>query len=133
MGQPYPTSKFPVPKQVRGISICSNQFNSVSHHPGWIDEFRIFNYSRTGTEIRRDMHTTLTGNEPGLWAYWNFDDIDPYLGSRTSSDFIAKDLSPNKYDLKFGGCAQCTDYFKGFMVRFRSFFLFFCFEFLSIG
>ena len=41
---------------------------------GLIDEVRVWNIVRTGTEIRATMGTPLQGNEPGLAGYWNFDD-----------------------------------------------------------
>ena len=41
---------------------------------GLIDEVRVWNIVRTGTEIRATMDTPLQGNEPGLAGYWNFDD-----------------------------------------------------------
>ena len=41
---------------------------------GLIDEVRVWNIVRTGTEIRAAMDTPLQGNEPGLAGYWNFDD-----------------------------------------------------------
>jgi hypothetical protein len=40
---------------------------------GAIDEIRIWNYARTQQEIQDSMYYSLTGNEPGLLAYWNFD------------------------------------------------------------
>jgi len=46
---------------------------------GYIDEVRIWNYPRTQEEIQDKMSTTLSGNEPGLNAYWNFDDENPWI------------------------------------------------------
>ena len=40
---------------------------------GQLDEVRIWNVTRTAQEIRTDRHCTLTGQEPGLAAYWTFD------------------------------------------------------------
>ena len=48
-----------------------------------LDEIRIWNRARPHEEIRSTMNAPLTGKEPGLAGYWNFDD-----GS-------ARDLSPN--------------------------------------
>ena len=45
----------------------NNYFN------GNIDEVRIWNDVRTKDEIRENMFQTLTGNETGLVAYYNFD------------------------------------------------------------
>ena len=40
---------------------------------GSMDEVRIWNYARSGAEILRDFHSRLTGTEPGLVGYWQFD------------------------------------------------------------
>lgn len=40
---------------------------------GSIDEVRIWNFARSGAEIFRDFHSRLTGSEPGLVGYWQFD------------------------------------------------------------
>ncbi len=45
---------------------------------GLIDELRIFNRSLTQEEIQANMHDTLTGSEPGLVAYWNFNGVNPW-------------------------------------------------------
>jgi len=41
---------------------------------GQIDEFRIWNAVRSATQIKTYMNRTLTGNEPGLMAYWDFNE-----------------------------------------------------------
>ncbi len=41
---------------------------------GYLDELRIWDYARPGTEINNDMNTPLTGSETGLVAYWKFDE-----------------------------------------------------------
>jgi len=41
---------------------------------GVIDELRIWNKVRSKTEIQNDMSSRLTGSEPNLVAYWNFDE-----------------------------------------------------------
>ncbi len=40
---------------------------------GTMDEVRIWGYTRSQAEILADMNGTLTGSEPNLIAYWNFD------------------------------------------------------------
>ncbi len=37
---------------------------------GLIDELRIWDHARSGTEIQSSINVTLEGNEPGLVAYW---------------------------------------------------------------
>lgn len=41
---------------------------------GEIDELRLWNYKLSVTEIVSRMNTTLTGNEPGLVAYYDFEE-----------------------------------------------------------
>ena len=44
---------------------------------GWegnIDEFRVWNVFRTDTEILANMKVILKGNEPGLVAFYKFDE-----------------------------------------------------------
>ncbi|MFQ6048629.1 MAG: LamG-like jellyroll fold domain-containing protein, partial [Phycisphaerae bacterium] len=60
---------------------------------GTLDEIRIWNIARTEGEIRRDMHRTLSGSEPGLVGYWNFDE---------GSGQVAHDLSPFGNDGQLG-------------------------------
>ena len=68
---------------------------------GQIDEVRIWNIARTEAEIRSDMNTQLTGDEPGLVAYWKFDE---------ETDGIVADASPNKNDGRLIGNAKLTSY-----------------------
>jgi len=67
---------------------------------GLIDEVRIWNYARSQEEIQATMHRALRGDEPGLVAYWRFNeapgdqrvlDYSPYgnhgtLGATDSPD-----------------------------------------------
>jgi len=46
---------------------------------GTIDEVRLWNVARTLSEIQADMYREITGSEPGLAGYWQFDE-----GSGTS-------------------------------------------------
>ena len=39
-----------------------------------MDEIRVWDHARTQDQIRANMFTALTGPEPGLAGYWNFDD-----------------------------------------------------------
>ncbi len=41
---------------------------------GVIDEVRVWNIARTPADIARDMRVFLKGNEPGLVAYYHFDE-----------------------------------------------------------
>jgi len=44
------------------------------YHSGLLDEIRIWNTSRTQSEIQNNMSTELNGNETGLVGYWNFNE-----------------------------------------------------------
>ena len=68
---------------------------------GLIDEVRIWNVVRTEAEIRADMNTQLTGDEPGLVAYWKFDE---------ATDGIVRDASPNKNNGRLIGNAKLGAY-----------------------
>ncbi len=46
---------------------------------GQMDEVRIWNMARTEAEIQSTILTGLTGNEPGLIAYYKFDQTDPLI------------------------------------------------------
>ncbi|MHB8521847.1 MAG: LamG domain-containing protein [Limisphaerales bacterium] len=60
---------------------------------GFIDEVRVWNRALSASEIRAGMYSMLTGQEPNLVGYWNFD-----AGT-------ARDLSPYKNDGFFFGNA----------------------------
>jgi hypothetical protein len=59
------------------------------HFQGMMDELRIWNRTLTENEIREQMCRKLTGLEPGLVGYWDFDEAK---GS------ILVDKSPNHFD-----------------------------------
>lgn len=71
-------------KTVNGLSFDSGNwlifgglqfFNGVqSNFKGEIDELRIWNVVRSEEEIQSSMREVLTGQEPGLVAYWTFDE-----------------------------------------------------------
>jgi hypothetical protein len=50
-----------------------------------LDEMRIWDVTRSGDEIQRDMHRLLQGDEPGLVGYWKCDE---------GQGQVAADLSP---------------------------------------
>ncbi len=59
-----------------------------------LDEIRIWNRARTDEEIWSTMNAPLTGAEPGLAGYWNFD------------DGTVADLSPNGNHGSLEGSSQ---------------------------
>jgi hypothetical protein len=71
--------------------------NDQNHFIGLMDEVRIWNVVRTEAEIAATMYQRLTGNEPGLVAYWRFDD----RGGST-----AIDSSPANADATIAGTLE---------------------------
>ena len=63
------------------IDIGRHRYSGVTHglFNGYIDEVRIWNYPRSQEEIQNQQNITLSGNEQGLNAYWNFDNQNPWL------------------------------------------------------
>ena len=62
----------------------ANDVNDNRAFKGLIDEVRIWNVEKTAQELEAARYLTLTGSEPNLIGYWNFDD----------SAAVATDLSP---------------------------------------
>jgi len=60
---------------------------------GRIDEIRIWNYPRTAAQIQANWNRTLAGGEPGLVAYWRFDE---------GSGQVAHDASAYGHDGQLG-------------------------------
>jgi hypothetical protein len=50
------------------------QFAGPTGWGGKIDEFRVWNVFRSAAEIKANMYTLMKGNEPGLVAYYKFDE-----------------------------------------------------------
>lgn len=72
-------------------------FSMGEYFHGDIDEIRIWNIARSPDQIRAAMRARLTGKEPGLMAYWPFDDGD------------AKDFSQNGNNGILDGEAQIVE------------------------
>ncbi|MCD6322469.1 MAG: T9SS type A sorting domain-containing protein [Clostridiales bacterium] len=58
-----------------GAEAGSGSTATGNYFSGKIDEVRIWNDARTASEIRKNMYKTLVGNESGLVAYYNFDNV----------------------------------------------------------
>jgi hypothetical protein len=54
--------------------IGASPFGGDTNWRGAIDEVRVWGVARTEAEIQWDMFHPLPGSEPGLRAYWNFDE-----------------------------------------------------------
>ena len=49
-------------------------YSSGEYFHGAVDEIRIWKVARSQPEIQATMSDFISGKEPGLVAYWNFDD-----------------------------------------------------------
>ncbi|KAJ3006306.1 hypothetical protein HKX48_000197, partial [Thoreauomyces humboldtii] len=89
-----------------GLSMCHWPFYDSHYYTGFVDEFRVFNKARNSSQIKATMYQPLSGTEPGLIGYWNFDqfaDADAFGHVYPSSTWI-KDLTAGGNDLSPGGC-----------------------------
>ncbi len=84
---------------------CSHEEEMAFHAAfvGNIDEVRVWNIARTEADIRADMRAHLNGDEPGLVAYWKFDE---------QTDRIVSDASPNRNHGRLIGTAKLVDYIR---------------------
>lgn len=75
-------------------------YNSGSeYYGGYIDELRVWNTPRTLTEINNDIYASLSGTEPGLVAYYNFD---------TGTGTTTYDQTSGSYDGAITGASWST-------------------------
>jgi hypothetical protein len=81
---PYPT---PV-RYIGGARIGPGKFF------GKIDEIRMWDYARTQEEIQETMNEELTGNEPGLLAYYPMDIHNQYLLDRSGNNYHGIMIGP---------------------------------------
>lgn len=83
---------------------------------GTIDDVRIWNVARTSTAIAADMNSCLLGNEPGLCAYYKFEDGP---GNSSSADLSYNDYhgvltNMNTAAAWVNGMTNCTASYSGF-------------------
>lgn len=62
------------------------EFSFGEFFHGALDEIRLWNVARTPEQLRAAMNTSLSGSEPGLVAYWDFDDNTLTDRSRHGND-----------------------------------------------
>ena len=56
------------------LRIGVDYLSSARYFDGKIEEVRIWNIALDSTQLRENMYRTLTGNETGLVAYWQFNE-----------------------------------------------------------
>jgi hypothetical protein len=80
---------------------------------GKIDELRVWNISRSVDDIARDMKVILKGNEPGLVAYYHFDEgqgttsVDA-TGKKGHRAYMISDVKPQWVDSDIPGPFTCA-------------------------
>jgi len=84
-------SPFPCDPRIHGVDVCMLPWGSIGHHTvpqitvgrgalkhethkGMIEELRIWKSVRTEAELQVNMDIELGGTEPGLLAYFNFNE-----------------------------------------------------------
>ena len=72
-----------------GIGAGNFAGSFVRRFDGTIDEVRLWDRARSESMIAGSMNCALTGTEPGLLAYWNFDN-----GSLADQSGLGHDLTP---------------------------------------
>ena len=81
------------------FNVSSFAFTGGNQWLGKIDEVRIWNRALTLSEINATKTCVLTGLEPGLLLYWNFDEG---IAAGNNIGAIVEDATPNNYDGNFG-------------------------------
>ncbi|MDO9578416.1 MAG: C25 family cysteine peptidase [Candidatus Cloacimonadales bacterium] len=71
------------------VDLGKHTYSGYTHayFNGLLDEVRIWDHPLTNDDILTNMNNSLLGSEAGLQAYWNFDEVNPWL-----------DLTGNGYD-----------------------------------
>jgi signal transduction histidine kinase/ligand-binding sensor domain-containing protein/CheY-like chemotaxis protein len=80
-----------------GLSNQKVTYPNDQEFDGQMDEIRVWSVARTEEQIRATMFQRLTGQEPGLAGYWNFENV---------SGGLVKDLSSGAHDGKLNGKAR---------------------------
>ncbi|WP_020529690.1 LamG-like jellyroll fold domain-containing protein [Flexithrix dorotheae] len=87
--------------------------NITEFYNGKLDEIRFWQTARPLTQIKRDMHFMLTGDEPGLLLYHPFDRYQEVAGiQELYATYVSTAISGSSAILdtiKIGGGAQHTD------------------------
>lgn len=78
--------------------------SSDANFSGQLDEVRLWNTARSQAEIRSSMANTLTGYEPGLVAYYRFDQ------PAAASEITLEDVSSNNLDGTLVSMAPLSDW-----------------------
>ena len=117
------------PIEVGDVWSLGQEFDGISspgnYYGGLMDEVRIWDIPRSAEEIQGALDITMSGDEPGLVAYYKFDQIDPALtelpdrsqyqytgvmenfgGAATWTSSGALSLPPGNFALDFDGSIE---------------------------
>ena len=73
-GLPSGSMTTTLPKAKAGTKPVLIGKGTAGNFAGLIDEVRVWNRARSGSEILQTLHHRLVGDEPGLAGYWRFDE-----------------------------------------------------------
>jgi len=75
------------------LGTTDNAGSNINYLNGYLDDVRIWNVARTGTEINNNKSLHLAGNESGLVAYWPLETLGSPSPSLSPS--VSVSLSPS--------------------------------------
>ena len=84
------------PATTTNMYLASRNNGFGREYKGQMDEVRIWTIARSQAQIQADMNQPLDGNEPGLLAYWTFQDG---VGSTNVTDFSGNGYNGTLVDL----------------------------------
>jgi hypothetical protein len=102
VGTTYPNGTAPMdnaisPDNFKFGALYQTGFNFGEAFDGSMDDLAFWSVARTASEIESEATNGLTGNETGLWGYWNFED---------NAETTTIDLSGLEHPLEIGGGAS---------------------------
>jgi len=65
---------------------------------GSMDDVHMWNYELTQAQILANMNTSLTGSEPGLMMWYNFENLSAIPAGNNAGQTTVEDVSPNSYN-----------------------------------
>lgn len=74
-----------------------SRFQGTNFFKGLMDEVRFWNTERTAAEIMADMNCELTGDEPGLVAYYNFNQGIAKGSNSTETSLLGRTHACDEY------------------------------------
>lgn len=91
------------PEEFDGMfNVGRDPYDSSRYFKGSIDEVRIWNVARSGELLQRDRNRILLGSDPGLVAYWRFNqDVSGVAGDYT--------IEGNHHGTLFGDASGTSD------------------------